>query len=95
VYRTPRPNTCWVQVGFMRFLGYELKIGDVIESCHIAASSKTGAEFRDTTPIREINGTKNCHEGCYRVEVDLTRYIGALCALRVVARLVLSRSSAR
>jgi hypothetical protein len=58
----------------MRSLGYELKIGDVIESCHIAKSSESGAEFRETTPMRKINGTKNCHEGCHPVDVDLARY---------------------
>jgi hypothetical protein len=44
---------------FMRLLGYELTIEDVIESCHNAESSESGAEFRETRPIRELNGTKN------------------------------------
>jgi hypothetical protein len=51
----------------------------VIESCHIAEGSESGAEFRETTPIREINGTKKSESKRYhQVEVDLARYIGAL-----------------
>jgi hypothetical protein len=48
-----------ILAGSMRSLGYELKIGDVIESYPIAKSSESGAEFREITPIPEINGTKN------------------------------------
>jgi hypothetical protein len=63
-FTQPNESSCTVHhvrilAGFMRSLGYELKIGDVIESCHIAESSESGAEFREITPIREINGTKN------------------------------------
>jgi hypothetical protein len=65
-----------ILAGFMHSLGHELKIGDVIESCHIPETSENGAEFRETTPIREINGTKNqkvLPRGCHQVGFDLAR----------------------
>jgi hypothetical protein len=60
-HASKRELVCNVRIlaGFMRLLGYELKIRDPIESCHIAEGSESGVEFRETTPIREINGTKN------------------------------------